>query len=71
MTHYLIDVCPQCKKRVEYAPNPAYWFTCPHCGWDGCQTDLLRMLDGAAIDKTLAEIEGLESRFEVYREEKA
>lgn len=71
MTNYLIDVCPQCKKRVEYIPNPAYWFECPHCVWKGYWSDLLRMLDGAAIDKTLGEIEKLKTRFEVYREEKA
>jgi hypothetical protein len=56
MRNLIVTICPNCKKRSDYKPNPAYMHICERCGFECSHKDLIEALDVDAVHEEINDL---------------
>ena len=64
MEGYLVKLCPDCKKKTHYHPNPMYMHVCEHCG---CRCDYGQLIDAVDVIIANREIKRMEEEIEYLK----
>jgi len=64
MNNLFIDICPDCHKRSDYKPNPAYIHICKRCKFECSQSDLIQGID---VKNTIRDINELKDQIDYLK----
>ncbi|MBT4165531.1 hypothetical protein HOE04_00650 [archaeon] len=62
MIKYRVDICPECKLKADYVPNPERVYNCG-CGFEGYERDLIKAVDSDKINEDIEKLSGLLRKF--------
>ena len=51
-----VEICPNCKKRSDYIPNPAYLHICDKCKFECSKSDLIIAINSKRAYKEIKEL---------------